>query len=100
MTNIIFCDKIYYLTLKNIIMTSMARNLLLMKKTFMVFLATFLLILGIISLVLPVLPGIVLIVISLNLFVKVSDRVNGWKEQCKKVIEKTNWNHFSLKNRP
>ena len=78
----------------------MEKNLLLMKKTFLVFLATFLLILGIISLVLPVLPGIVLIVISLNLFVKVSDRANGWKEHCKKVIEKTNWNLFPLKNRP
>ena len=77
----------------------MAKNLLLMKKTFLVFLATFLLILGIISLVLPILPGIVLIVISLNLFVKVSDRVHGWKEYCKKVIEKTNWNFLPIKNR-
>ncbi|MCX6744596.1 MAG: hypothetical protein NTX82_03670 [Candidatus Parcubacteria bacterium] len=77
----------------------MAKNLLLMKKTFLVFLATFLLIIGIIGLALPVLPGIVLIVISLNLFVKVSDRVNGWKGYCKKVIEKTNWNFLPLKNR-
>jgi uncharacterized membrane protein YbaN (DUF454 family) len=77
----------------------MEKNLLLMKKTFMVFLATFLLILGIVSLVLPVLPGIVLILISLNLFVKVSDRFHGWKEYCKKVIKKTNWNLFPIKNR-